>query len=321
MGYIKSLYNRNRKKIWSVITIISIVLGIIYFMNYLAAREQEELLNSYIPQIEEDDDIISNDENFILGEEESVTTGNSLSQKDKDNITYIEMFYNYLISGDISNAYNMLSEYSKEEVYQTQEEFEKYYVDEYNINKNTITSIKNWSNDIFICTTKINPLLTGEKNEDSKDDYITVVEENDEYKLNLKGLVSVNENITRSENSEYFTANIVKEVQYMNYTEYTYSITNNTNKTIALTDTATVDNIYIVDKNGIEHEVYSHELIQSELIIDGNETKTITLKYYSAYLSDKKIEYNVFEEVILDYNVYSNLQKKSLYNDYYELRI
>ena len=108
---------------------------------------------------------------------------------------------------------------------------------------------------------------------------------------------------------------------YMDYEIYTYEIINNSEKTILLANNQNINDIYLKDDNGIKYPYYSNTVLEDNLLVKSQETKTIEIKYYNKYSSEKDIESSVFSKIIMDYEGYINSPNKENYNNYISIEI
>ena len=163
-------------------------------------------------------------------------------------------------------------------------------------------SVENWSGNIYRILVNEDSLLTGNYSEDSQyQDYIAVIDNNNEKALNINGFVSKTELNKTSENNN-IQITVLECNNYMDYTTYKFRITNNNQTPILLADINNINSIYIEDDNGVAYTAYLHELTEGELTVNAGTTKEVTIKYYSKYGSRKNIVSIVFPDIVLNYN-------------------
>ena len=235
----------------------------------------------------------------------------------------IDDFINFCNEKNLQEAYDLLTEDCKEELYPTLENFEQSYYNNLFTNGKKNVSVENWVNNIYKASIKDDFLSTGKySKENTIQDYITVIDKDNEYKLNINGYIGEKE-INKSKEDENVTIEIENTNAYMDYQTYKIKVTNHTDYTMLLDDGVSIDAMYIEDSNGNKYSAYTHEINSAELKISPRETKEISIKYYSRYGSDKKIDKVVFSRMILNYESYVTYQNKSLYRAYgnYEIEI
>lgn len=315
MNRIIRWYNTNKKAILVKIVVIIFILVMIKLVNSLAHTQ----LNIQEEKINKTDEITNT---IWIESDESAVSGKNLSKSQKDSLKTLDEFANYCNIGDIDNAYKLVSEDCKKEIYPTEELFKINYYDPIFAGKKKDISAENWIENIYIVHFKEDPISTGIlEDKNAIQDYITIVQENDgNIKLNINGYIG-KEKIDVAKSQDELEIKVVESNVYMDYQTFTYEITNNSNKSILLNDPMLNSRMYIEDKNGIQYQAYTHEIAQSQLIVTPKETKKLTMKYYNRYSSNKIIKSIVFARIILDYDVYSNYQDVAYYNDYGAIQI
>ena len=137
--------------------------------------------------------------------------------------------------------------------------------------------------------------------ENTKQDYITVEEENNTYKLNINNYIG-NKEINKSTEKNQVQIEVLEEKTYMDYQIFKIKVKNNSQSDIRLDDGQDIKAMYIEDKNGIQYSAYTHELSDAQLRILPKTSKEITIKYYNKYSSNRKIKKIVFSKIILNNN-------------------
>lgn len=311
-------YNQNRKDIWKVILIIAIIIGGLQLLNYMAKQKNKKQQN-----------IVSNTNaasiqynNVNLETEKSALSGDKLSNTQKDTVKVIDDFFSYCNEQKLQEAYDLLTEECKEEMYSSVQAFEEMYYKKVLNGEEKNISVENWTDDIYKVKINEDFLTTGKySTENTIQDYMTIKKDDDDkYKININGYIG---RTTPNKEKEYENINVkvMQKNMYMNYTIYTFEVTNNSEKTILLDSLKNIDDLYIKDNNGIKYSAYTHELSQGQLVINSGETKQIKIKYYSKYSSTKKIKSIVFSRMILDYDKYLNFENKNYYNNFYTFEI
>ena len=313
-------YNQNRKSIWATIGIIILIIGLIQLVNYFYKTNNEEELKSASDQIE--NTINSYHYNQVkIEDDHSGLTGEKISKSPETEIGIIDNFIDACNEKNIQGAYDLLTNECKEEMYPTLEDFEQaYYNPVFEGTKKNIT-VENWIHNIYKIEINDDFLSTGTySKENTLQDYITVEEIDDQYKLNINRYLG-REKIAKSNESN----NIVMEVEqadtYMEYQIYKIKVTNNSENTILLDDGVDIEAMYVEDENGNQYPAYTHEINQGQLMVSPRETKEIEIKYYNRYASEKKIEKLVFSRMVLNNETYTTFQNKSLYYDYANFQI
>ena len=313
-------YNQNRKSIWATIGIIILIIVILRLINQFYKMNHEEELENASNQTE--NTVNSYQYNQVeIEDERSSLTGETISTDQEDEIGVIDNFINFCNEKNLQSAYALLTDACKEEMYPTQEFFEQaYYQPVFEDTKKNIT-VSNWIDHIYKIEINDDFLSTGTySKENTMQDYITVEEIDNEYKLNINGYIG-RETIAKSNESNQIKMEVEQADTYMEYQIYKIKITNNSQNTILLDDGVNIEAMYVEDQNGNQYPAYTHEINQGQLMVSPRETKEIEIKYFNRYASEKHIEKMVFSRMILNNETYTTFQNKSLYYDYASFEI
>ena len=184
MNKIIRYFNQNRKKVYISLIIIVFLFGLLQLLNVMAKNKKEE---------EKDtsgiNEIMQNNKSIVSNK--SAVSGTSISEKKlKKDTDVIDNFFKYCNEGNIENAYNLLTDECKEEMYPTIDEFKRiYYSDLFNEGKRTYT-IENWFGDTYQVRMTGDILSTGKiDGNQTKQDYVTIVEKDGDYKININNYV------------------------------------------------------------------------------------------------------------------------------------
>lgn len=292
-------YNQHRKRFWMAILIIVSFLIFIQLLNYLAIRDSEKQLSDMentIKQQQSNKSLIDN--NSKSTSNQSGITGKTIEDEELYFAeSVIQEFFDLCNKKDLKNAYDMLTDECKEVLYPTLEIFsQNYYNNMFGETRKTF-SLQNWSNDTYIVTISEDALATG-KTSDSKMDYVTIVDE----QLNISSYIG-RKLLEKEEFNEDINidAKIESVDTFMDYEIYNINIRNESENTICLGNVDESNSIYIRDSNSNGYGFYNHELSQDELILKSNFSTNLQIKFYSSYVSNKKIEYLVFSNIYLNY--------------------
>lgn len=299
-------YINNKTKVLTAIFVIIVIILVSIIVNFLNALQLNEVQTNTETNVnvQENNTPIGNFTDIYVGDSESVVTGENMSSAQVTIIDTINQFVQLCNEGNVNEAYNMLSDECKEEVYPSLDSFSNnYYNAIFNGQKKNI-AVENWVNSIYKVTFENDALSTGMYTEEGTiQDYITVTRnENNELRLNINNYIGREEINKTHTDASNVTITVLRSDTYMDYETYTYSVTNKTNNTILLDDKFSTDNMYVEDENGNQYTAYIHELSEAQLTLTPGETKEITIKYYSRYGSTKNINKVVFNKIILNYN-------------------
>lgn len=310
-------YNQNRKQIIRVIAIITFIIILIQMLNYIYKNKTDN--NN---QINISENKNSNIGNFgtIVSNKSAITDTKVDNEKLNDDVTVINEFIENCNERNIEKAYSLLSNECKEEMYTTAKDFyENYYMMVFNNNKLEY-SVENWIQDTYEVKFIEDMLATGKINDENKQDYITIVEENDSFKININNYIG-REILNKEIENNDIILNLIQKDIYMDYEVYKVTIKNNTGKSILLAPEDKTNTIYLQNTNGGKFYAASSELLKEELLLENNYIHTIDVKFNKTYSYSNNIECLAFSNVVLDYEEYLNLDDKDKYEDIYNLQI
>ena len=304
-------YNQNRRRILIIILIIVFILGIIQLLNYFSRMKiaKEDKQNTLIENTEINKDVVS-EKSLISGQNVSDTQLNSETE-------LIDEFVKYCNNKDLNSAYEMLSEECKEEMFPTIDDFyNNYYKNLFNEYK-TYT-VENWIGSTYQVRFTGDILSTGNLNtNETKQDYITIVQNNNENKLNINSYIErkIPNEVTEEDNIKV----TVKSIDtYMDYEIYNLSIQNNSENSILLDTNDDTKSVYLLDSRDMKYYFYSNEIIANRLMVKSKFTNDLKIKFTNSYSSSRKISSLVFSKMVLNYDEYKNLENKEEYqfNDF-----
>lgn len=314
MNKLRRFYNQNTKEIWITVIVIIFIISIIQlFDNFAREKNQEDIENSKNN---------TQEEAKYKNESQAIILGGNLSEKTQETYgTLIDTFLRHCVNKETEQAYQLLSEDCKELLYPTQELFEKEYC-ESKFEGDKTYSFQAWTTVrevIYYVKIFDNMLSTGVANTQTyKQDYISIVKENGEYKLNTNCYIT-----KRERNVEQEKDNIKIKVNdtrvYMDYEIYSITIENHTDKDILLDSKRKTDTIYVKDENGITYEALLYENKDDDLKISAGKKKTIHIKFSNTYQANRKMKKIAFTDIISDYNEY--VENQDTYEGKIEMEI
>ena len=288
-------FNQNRVRIIIAILIVAFIIILIQAINNILKQSQTE---------EELTEPVIQDSSRPV---ESVITGEELTEETTDNnLNIISQFVELGNAQKYEDAYNMLSQDCKDAVYNTLESFVTNYCNRVFINNMTY-NLELWYNTHNAYTYKIlyfenNILSTGNINTTSNiEDYITVIESEDGYKLNINNFIK-KEKINKLQNVEgtEITITINDRYIYRNYERYTITVKNNTDKTILISEGTNGNDICLVDSNGVEYDSIINEVSLANLELSPGVERILGIRFYKMYNLYRTINSISFKNIILD---------------------
>lgn len=296
-------YNQNKLKIWTSILIIVLGLAIIKTLN---VKLKDKKIQS------NDKETTSNVVSYH-NESQSMVSGGSISEVYRDDFgKFINQFFTFCIEHDPQTAYSMLSNDTKQELYQTEELFEKnYYESKFTGNKQF--SFQSWSSDnnLYVYQVKIfdNMLATGKTNDNYIEEYVTISLENGEYKLNLNSYLG-RTIINKKTEDDKLVVQVVRVDSYLDYEIYTLNIQNKLNENILLDTRRKTNTCYVTDKLDNKFEALLYENKEDDLKFSPNEVKTIQIKFSDARRENLQIKSINFTDIVkaLEYSDNTNIK-------------
>ncbi len=318
MNNLIRFYNQNRRKIFKIIIIIIFLFLLLQLFNFFA-KDNDKVVTK---NDSKDSLEIEKKSNNAIISDQSLTSGKQLSgERLKNDSEIINKFLNYCNEGNLNEAYNILTDECKEEMYPTIDDFKKIYYDNTFGEKKKSYTIENWMEDTYQVNITEDSLATGrlDKNE-TKQDYITVIEKDKTYKININNYIGrkyVNK-VTETENIKFTIQSIDT---YMDYQTYNIQVENNTDNTVLLDTGDSTKSVYLLDSKKMKYYFYNNEIIKEKFKIQGKYKNTIKIKFNNSYSSSRTIKKIVFSNVILNYEEYSKTEDKTQYNDIEKLEI
>lgn len=293
-------WNQNRLKIIIMVLIIVFIIILIQVINSILenTRTTSESGNKVIEDTSRPD--------------ESVITGEELSDETTDeNVDIIKQFVDLNNKKDYANAYNLLTEDCKSKVFNNDlNNFILNYSNQVFSSEKTY-SLELWQYTINSYTYRIqytdnNILATGNINSGKNiEDYITIIETNNEKKLNINSFI---EKRIINKETEKSGINIIVNDRFMyrDFEEYTITVKNNTDKTILLSEGLNGNDICLMDSNDIEYDSIINEVPLIDLEINPGMEKNITIRFYKMYNLYRPIEKICFKNIIMDKETYQS---------------
>lgn len=290
MNRIVRWYNQNRQIIWTAILVIIGVIALIralndHYKNISVEQKSSSTISSTTTYSKPNYSVVSQTE-----------INKTVSQSSQ---TIIKDFFDYCNTGKIEQAYNLLSEDCKQELYPNVNIFkEQYYNRIFTENKmyNDILWITYGNKNIYRMEIMGDILATGKKENMPIQDYFTVICEDEKYSLNISSYIG-KEDINISKTQDNITVTILNKKSYIDYEKYEIEVKNGTQKNIVLNTKQNTDSIYLQDENKLKYIAYLNEISEYNLGIVRGLTKTYDIKFDRGYKPTIKLEKIVFEDI------------------------
>ena len=286
-------YNQNKIKIWAVVLAIVLGYALLQVLNSAIANHNTEENN--------EQETTSNNVVSYRNESESMVTGGRVSSTYSEQIgQVINQFFTYCVNHDSQRAYDMVSNNTKQVLYQTEEKKKKnYYQNKFNGNKQF--SFQSWSrtDTLYIYQVRIfdNMLATGQTSDNYIEEYVTIAVEEGRYKLNLNSYLGRKQISVKNED-ENLSIQVVMVDRYLDYEVYTLNVQNKTDSNILLDTKRKTNSCYVVDSMGNKFEALLYENSDEDLEILPNEMKTIQIRFSDAYREGLQIKSINFTDIV-----------------------
>lgn len=269
----------------------------------------------------------SNNQNYIATEiytpKETVIKGKEVTEKQyaiDDNL--VKNFMQYCNDGKVNEAYELISDDCKSNLYKTIDDFKEIYYNqvfkekrEYNLQ--SWISTNNYT--VYKIRYTTNMLATGKYEEGNTfQDYITLIKNADLPKISIGNFVLA-EGYNKETETKEIKARVIKKVVYIEDEEYEIEIRNKTQNTILLDNLNSSYNIKLLDKSATTYSAYINKIFEQDMKIMPEETKRIVIRFKKSCSSDKTSEYIQFSKVIRNYDDY--IKNVGEYTGMFNLRI
>ena len=302
--------NQNRIEFFIIIAIIAFIFIIIQTLNGILEKQNEQKKNeiSFRNSSTDESTTISKANESIITREKIPTGLSNIYEN------IIKQFVEYCNKSEVQSAYDMLSNECKNTIYPTVEDFySSYYERIFDINR--MYTIQNWYKESTSCTYYIryteDVLATGNLNsQDNKSDYITIVQTDNGYKLNIDGYIGrTGYGQAVGKENVYITVNYVDI--YMDFCILNITVKNNTENTICIDTKENPETLFVYDENNVKYSSFLNEITKDNLIIKKENSKILNVKFNMLYNPSRAVRGVAMQDVVLNYDNYvQNIEKK-----------
>ena len=295
MHKIIRFWNQNKRGIIVGIIAIVLLIVIIQIFNQMARKENTK---ETVKLTEEEKQLPT--ESIIGGQDVSI-------EETKNNVEKIETFIEKCNNGDITGAYEMLTDDCKEILFTTEENFKKGYCDIIFKGKR-ISKIENFlsqgNRDTYRVTFYEDILATGDsQNAQSYQDYITVDKNSENGKLNINSFIYKTD-INKETEKDGIKISVLSKEVYKDNEKYEIKIENNTNKKILIDTRMQTKSVYLVGSNNVTYSSYISELSSILYEIPAKFYRNYKIRFDKIYSSGISTKAIVFSDMVSDYEKY-----------------
>lgn len=150
-------------------------------------------------------------------------------------------------------------------------------------------------------------LSTGKVDSGYVEDYVTVIKEDDTYKLNISNYIGKNRvmsEVTKVKQNDSISMQVINQYIYKDYQIFDVAVRNDSNSAILLDTRENTKATYLVDNNGIKYEAILYENNINDLTIDSNQVKKIQIKFNVVNRDDLEVKSINFDNIVLNYEQY-----------------
>lgn len=221
-------------------------------------------------------------------------------------------------NGDIELAYSYLSSDCKNKVFSSIDDFkDRYYTPIFSTKKEY--NIENWisMDDLYTYRVSfVNDILSSGTISNNIEDYITVVNEEGEKKLNIFRYIK-NDIINKSEENDILKIEVIDRDIYDEYEVYNIKASNKSQKTIMINRAEDNDGISVkYQDNDVQYSAFITEIYDQNLILNPNQEKYISIKINKIYNGKNDLDYMTFSDIINDKDTFDKTDNINNYSDF-----
>jgi hypothetical protein len=208
----------------------------------------------------------------------------------------IKMFIEFCKKGNVDNAYNMISDSCKKTLFTTQKEFSEKYYNTYFSNQTIIKISKYNDNGTYKVDYSLDPLITGSSENSKITDYITITKDK---KLNVGGFIK-NVALNKKTQNSYVKINVISKDVFWDHENYNVELDNLISAKIYLDTKSTERNSFVSNENNTCYYIDIDNYDDSDLEVQGNKSKKITLKFNKKYNENDEIVTMNFNNIVIE---------------------
>ena len=301
MNKIIRLWNQNRKLFILGIALLVFLIIIVHVLNDVAKRKNEEK------------ETIKQNKILISQEEEELPTQTKIGgeeielEKTKENVKEIQDFVDKCNNGDITGAYNMLTDDCKNALFPEEKLFKTGYYDTAFSEKkvvemdNYITKDKRFT---YVVRFYKDSLSTAKVSSMSDyKDYITIDENKEKGKININSFI-YSKQINQEKEVNGIKVKIISEEIYLENEKFNIQIENSTDKDILIDTNKKEKSVYVVSESNVTYGSNISEIANTLKKIPSNFYGTYKLQFNKSYISGAKTLGIVFSDIVPDYTKY-----------------
>ena len=295
MNKIIRYWNQNRKQIIIVIAIIAFIIIMLRVINNLAKQINNG--NNSINSTSKVTDLQKPTKSTITGQSVPELTT-------KENTDIIKNFVDYCNNNQTQKSYELLSNDCKEEFNNNINVFINDYYNKIFQTKKTynleLLYTESGSYTYKITYYENNLLATGGTSiNDNFEDYITIINQDSERKLNINNFIKKQE-INKTQTINNIEITVKNKKVYRSYEQYKIAIKNSNSTSIVLSDGKNNEDICLLDKNDTKYVALLHEIPEYNLSLGAGRTIELNISFNKIYAPTRVIEKIQFGNITIN---------------------
>lgn len=283
--------NKNKGMLVIVVAIIIFLLLIIQVLN-----------KASLENVKDNTDPDRNLSNEVKKSKDTILSDTKIKNNTtaEENYNLIATFIQYCNNHETQQAYNLLTEECKENLYPRLENFEKNYV-YMMFQEKRQADIQSWTGNsnqyTYLVKLTGDIMATGNTKAQEYEDYITV--EREKQKLNINRYIG-RQKIEKTQEIENLNFEVNFVDRYKDYEIYDLKVSNPTNQEVILDDLESTTSTYIETNKETKISCLNYEVGRSSFYLDVGIAKTMKLRFMKQYNTNIVDEKLVFSSAILD---------------------
>lgn len=291
MNKLLRYWNQNKQKILITLAVIAFAIIFIKITNAIV-KKQNLNENNNKTNTSKIQDVKKPNQSTITGQEVP-------EQTTEQNTNIIKKFVDYCNNNQIQEAYELLSDEEKKEFANNVNLFANNYCSKiFKIKKTYNLELIAREANVYIykITYYEDNLLStgGQTTTNNTEDYITIINQNGENKLNINGFIK-SSNINKSQNTSNIQIIVNSKKTYRSYEIYNITIKNNTQNTIKISEGIESKDICLIDQNNTQYPSMINEIPIHLLSLKIGQQTTLDIRFnkmYDIYRTIQKIQFS-----------------------------
>ena len=320
MNKLLKLFYDNKKVIYRTIGIIVLTLIIIQILNQFTKAKVSKQIEEQKNNIDSGNTTTIDNSNYLINNNKNVKTSTNNTIKNT-----LDLFVNYCNNGQVENAYSMLTDDCKNELFQTVEIFKTNYYDKVFNEKKTYT-MQAWDKTdnriVYQILFEGDILETGMSGKKQEDFYTFIKQSDGSYKISINSYIYRQEfnGVNNTENG--IGVKVIAKDVYRSYVIYEFQIFNNSDNSIMIDNDKITKTIYLIDDSNIKYSSIENSLItKGEIVLQPGSNRKYKVKFNKAYNSNVQETSLVLSNIVMNYDEYKNSTDTENYTNRISIKV